>query len=41
MKLTIDNFDGVGARDYTPWIAEEEPPKIVRQLNAPWKMSCG
>ncbi len=40
MKLTIDNFDGVGARDYTQWIDEESLPKIVRRLNAPWKMSC-
>lgn len=41
MKLTIDNFDGTGARDYTQWIDEETLPKIVRRLNAPWKMTCG
>ena len=41
MKLTIDNFDGAGARDCTQWIDEENLPKIVRRLNAPWKMTCG
>ena len=40
MKLTIDNFDGIGARDYTQWIDEENLPKIMRRLSAPWKMSC-
>jgi len=41
MKLTIDNFDNAGARDYTEWIDEECLPKVVRRLNAPWKMTCG
>ena len=35
MKLTIDNFDGAGARDYTGALASGEPPRILRRLNRP------
>jgi len=41
MKLTIDNFDGAGARDYTAWIDQENLPRIARKLNAPWHMTFG
>ncbi len=33
MRLTIDNFDGQGARNYTPWL-EGNSLKITRALNA-------
>ncbi|HEX9198338.1 MAG TPA: hypothetical protein VF865_02175 [Acidobacteriaceae bacterium] len=33
MKLTIDNLDRVGERDYTALLDAEAPPKIVRKLN--------
>src|SRR5438876_434741 len=35
MKLTIDNFDNAGARDYTGAIDRGTPPRIRRLLNAP------
>lgn len=35
MKLTIDNFDGKGAVDYTSCIVEGSTFRIVRSLNAP------
>ncbi len=35
MKLTIDNLDGAGERDYTALLDAERPPKIVRKLNQP------
>ena len=38
MKLTIDNLDGQGARDYTPMIDSSNKPKIYRKLNRPTKM---
>lgn len=38
MILTIDNFDGAGARDYTTALDAERPPRIVRRLNQPGRM---
>src|SRR5437016_299437 len=35
MKITIDNFDGAGARDYSAYACAEHPPKITRKLNQP------
>jgi hypothetical protein len=37
MILTIDNFDGAGARDYTPMVESGRAPKIARKLNQPSK----
>ena len=35
MKLTIDNNDGAGARDYTSVLDSERPPRVTRLLNRP------
>lgn len=35
MRITIDNFDGAGARDYSGTVAADGPLKIERTLNAP------
>ncbi|MBZ5566682.1 MAG: hypothetical protein LAN64_02405 [Acidobacteriia bacterium] len=35
MKLTIDNFDGAGARDYTAALDVDCPPRVRRRLNRP------
>ncbi len=35
MKLTIDNLDGLGPRDYTSSIDVANPPHILRRLNKP------
>src|SRR5579872_715150 len=35
MTLTIDNFDGFGARDYTAALSLDKPPRIRRRLNQP------
>ena len=35
MKLTIDNFDSFGARDYTATLDGERPPRVHRRLNRP------
>ena len=35
MKLTIDNFDSLGARDYTATLDGERPPRVHRRLNRP------
>ncbi len=35
MKITIDNFDGAGARDYTAYACAETLPAITRTLNQP------
>ena len=35
MKLTIDNFDGFGPRDYTACIDELHAPRVLRRLNQP------
>lgn len=39
MRLLIDNFDGEGARDYTPWL-EGNSVKISRALNADERLEC-
>src|SRR5437588_600894 len=33
--LTINNFDGAGARDYSTVLELAPPPKITRKLNHP------
>src|SRR5947209_14680259 len=35
MLLTIDSFDGSGARDYTRFLDAENPARITRKLNQP------
>jgi hypothetical protein len=35
MIITIDNFDGAGARDYTAYACAENLPTITRKLNQP------
>ena len=35
MRITIDNLDGVGPRDYTAAVAPEGPITLQRTLNAP------
>jgi hypothetical protein len=35
MTLTIDNFDGNGAQDYTGTLDAQRPPRIQRRLNRP------
>lgn len=35
MKLTIDNLDNRGPRDYTPWIDGTQKPRLIRRLNKP------
>src|SRR2546421_5800968 len=40
MILTIDNFDGFGARDYTSALAPEPAPRIHRRLNQPSQLVC-
>src|SRR5690348_10251267 len=35
MKLTIDNHDGAGARDYTGAVDAEQRPRVRRRLNRP------
>ena len=35
MILTIDNLDGLGAVDHSPWLDATSPLKIVRTLNEP------
>ncbi|MGH9579605.1 MAG: hypothetical protein ACRD2R_01320, partial [Terriglobales bacterium] len=35
MLLTIDSFDGAGARDYTAALDAAAPPRILRRLNQP------
>ncbi len=41
MKLTIDNFDGAGARDYTANIDADASPRIQRRLNRPSHLTVG
>ena len=38
MILTIDSYDGAGARDYTRFLDAENPTKIARKLNRPAQM---
>lgn len=40
MRITIDNLDGAGPRDYTPSIAPEGPITIQRTLNAPTRCTA-
>lgn len=40
MRITIDNLDGLGSRDYTPTIAAEGPITIQRALNAPTRCTA-
>lgn len=40
MKLTIDNYDGNGAVDYTSSIVAGRPFRIVRRLNRPITCEC-
>src|SRR5438045_1357366 len=35
MQITIDNFDGAGARDYSAYGCSEGLPRILRKLNQP------
>src|SRR4051812_19798923 len=35
MKITIDNLDSAGARDYSAYACSESLPKISRKLNQP------
>ena len=35
MKLQIDNFDGVGPRDYTPALDGSRLPRVIRKINQP------
>jgi hypothetical protein len=41
MKLMIDNNDGYGARDYTPYLDATALPKVARKLNRPSRMITG
>src|ERR1700686_1857257 len=41
MKLTIDNLDGVGARDYTAHVDNATSPALVRKLNQPTEFKFG
>jgi len=38
MNLLIDNNDGLGQQDYTPWLDTDHLPKIGRKLNQPATM---
>jgi hypothetical protein len=40
LRITIDNLDGSGARDYTGCIAPEGPITIQRTLNAPTRCTA-
>jgi hypothetical protein len=38
MKLKMDNFDGLGPQDYTPWLERSLTPRVTRRLNEPAEM---
>ena len=40
MRITIDNLDGLGARDYTGAIAPEGPITLQRTLNTPTRCTA-
>lgn len=40
MRITIDNLDGLGARDYTSAIAAEGPITLQRALNVPGRCTA-
>ncbi len=41
MRLSIDNQDGLGARDYTRFLDARTSPRITRLLNRPAKLQFG
>ena len=41
MKLTIDNFGGLGPQDYTPFVDSKKSPALVRKLNQPADLKFG
>jgi hypothetical protein len=41
MKLTIDNFDGLGLLDYTTFLDVSKSPSLVRKLNSPAQFNFG
>ena len=41
MKLLIDNFDGLGAQDYTAFVALDKSPTVLRKLNSPAELRFG
>jgi hypothetical protein len=40
MKLIIDNNDGFGQQDYTPYVDAEHLPKVIRRLNRAAQMTA-
>jgi hypothetical protein len=40
LRITIDNLDGLGARDYTEAVAAEGPITLQRTLNAPTRCTA-
>ena len=40
MRITIDNLDGAGPRDYTSSVAPEGPITLQRTLNAPTRCTA-
>jgi len=40
LRITIDNLDGAGPRDYTPSIAPEGPITLQRTLNSPTRLTA-
>jgi hypothetical protein len=41
MKLTIDNFDGLGPQDYTAFVDSGKSPSVARKLNKPSEFNFG
>ena len=41
MKLTIDNLDGSGPRDYTAFLDASKSARVVRKLNSPAELQFG
>ena len=41
MKLTIDNFDGLGPQDYTAFVDTGKSPTLVRKLNSAGEFRFG
>src|SRR5271170_2522781 len=41
MKLTIDNFDGLGPQDYTAFVDSSKSPALARKLNSPAAFKFG
>src|SRR5262245_56391730 len=40
MRLTIDNLDGAGVRDYTAAFVKAASARVTRKLNAPSTFTC-